>query len=380
MLPFSSIEFYLGALCTVLLIYVARNIISKFISFENLILILSVAFGAILYPKPLHLFGFVGYSYTTLYLLTQKCKGVHRLLGSLIIALPLILIKVKSFGGVIQFAGASYMTFRTIQVFIDHEQVKKEMSFKRFVSFLIFVPTLLVGPIDRFERFTGDLKQGFSQINKENLLKGWNFVLLGLIQKYVFAVAVNRFWLSELDSSSTKFLDMVENMFVYSAYLYFDFAGYSYLAMGLGTMLGIMVPANFNKPYLSINPQDFWKRWHITLGDWLRDYFFKPIYKELTSIQKLRTWPLLKQNVSLFLTFALMGCWNGFELKYIVSGCTFGLYSAIHNSYNHYSRKHKKDYLGMLPDWMAKTISIGLMLIFFSFALYIFSGRFPYIN
>lgn len=337
-------------------------------------------FGLLLYPKPFHLAGFVLYSYGALYLLTNKYPNSHRLIGSLIIALPLILIKTESFAGGVQFAGASYMTFRTIQVYIDHASLKKDLTLKRFISFLIFVPTLLVGPIDRFERFAGDLKGGFSQLNKDNVLKGWNFILLGLVQKYVLATAVSRYWLNPLDKDSTAILDMMENMFAYSTFLYFDFAGYSYLAMGLGTMLGIMVPANFNKPFLSVNPQDFWRRWHITLGDWLRDYFFKPIYKELTSMPSLRTWPLLRQNVSLFLTFGLMGCWNGLELKYITSGCVLGFYSAVHNSYNHYSKKHRKDILGELPNWLSKTISIALMLFFFSFALYIFSGRFPYIR
>ena len=116
------------------------------------------------------------------------------------------------------------------------------------------------------------------------------------------------------------------------------------------------------------------------LGDWLRDYFFRPIYKSLSGVQRLRTWPLLKQNIALFSTFLLMGCWNGLEAHYIASGALFGLYSVGYNSYQHQSRKHKWNFWGSTPAWLVKGLSIFVMVHLACFALYIFSGRFPYLH
>lgn len=97
-------------------------------------------------------------------------------------------------------------------------------------------------------------------------------------------------------------------------------------------------------------------------------------------MQRLRTWPLLKQNIALFSTFLLMGCWNGLEAHYIASGALFGLYSVGYNSYQHQSRKHKWNFWGSTPAWLVKGLSIFVMVHLACFALYIFSGRFPYLH
>ena len=380
MLPFSNIEFYLYSLIGVISLYSIKGFLKKFISYEVFLFLISILFAGFIYPKPFHLLGFVLYSFGAIILLQSKFKNIHRLIGSLIIAAPLILIKTKSVHGWLEFAGASYITFRTIQVYIDYDSISSKLNFVRFTSFLLFIPTLLVGPIDRYGRFVGDLESGYMNLNRNQFLEGWNAFLLGVLQKYVLAAFVSKYWLDPIDSSSMELLTMLNNMFAYTSYLYFDFAGYSHLAMGLGYIVGIKVPDNFNQPYLSLNPQEFWKRWHITLGDWLRDYFFRPIYKELSSVKSLKSWPLAKQNASLFLTFGLMGCWNGFKSYYIVSGCLLGFYSVIHNSHNYYSKKYDKDIFTKMPIWLYKTVSISLMIFFVSFALYIFSGRFPYLH
>jgi membrane protein involved in D-alanine export len=163
-------------------------------------------------------------------------------------------------------------------------------------------------------------------------------------------------------------------MYVYLFYLFFDFAGYSLLAMSYGYFIGIEVPYNFNKPFLSENPKVFWTRWHKSLGDWLNDFFFKPIFKDLTTRQIFK--PIQRQNVALFLTFTLMGFWNGFELHYIVSGMLFGLLSVIHNYYVYLCKKSKKDVLfGNLKPFFIQCISIFMLFNYVAFAIYIFSGK-----
>ncbi|MBL7923911.1 MAG: D-alanyl transfer protein, partial [Bacteroidia bacterium] len=171
---------------------------------------------------------------------------------------------------------------------------------------------------------------------------------------------------------------MANAMYAYYAYLFFDFAGYSSMAIGLGRMMGITVPVNFTNPFLAVNPQDFWRRFHISLGAWLKDYFFTPLFLWLSRYKSLKPYPLAKQNFTLTLTFLLMGCWNGFKLNFVLSGLLFGLYSALHNGYLVRCRKKGKDvFFGKLPPQTIRYISIFIMIHLVAVSLYIFSGRCP---
>jgi membrane protein involved in D-alanine export len=203
-------------------------------------------------------------------------------------------------------------------------------------------------------------------------------VLLGLVQKFVLAEAINRYLLSPLNTESTSLSEMLSNMYVYAFYLYFDFAGYSSLAAGFAKLIGINVPQNFNNPFVAVNPQDFWRRWHASLSDWLRDYLFRPYYKWISGKEKLKPYPLLKQNSGLFLTFLVMGLWNGFKSNYILSGVLFGVYSVVHNTYVVRSRQAGRDIVfGSLNEVAVKWISVFLMFNLACIALYVFSGRCP---
>jgi membrane protein involved in D-alanine export len=287
----------------------------------------------------------------------------------------MLLLKVHFKIHWIGFAGMSYITFRTIQILLDTQPTEKKISPRDYLLFLTFTPTLLIGPIDRSQRFIKNLQEGYKNLNATLFFEGWQNVALGILQKYVLAELVTRFWLQPEDNVH-GLLQHINAAFAYTAYLYFDFAGYSSLAVGFGNMLGIKVPHNFNQPYMAINPQDFWRRWHITLGDWLRDYFFRPIYKWLSGFKSLKNYTLAKQNVSLFLTFVLIGCWNGFEHNYIWSGVIFGLYSVLHNTYNVECKKKGRDIL--FEKWNAtvlKYFSIIIMIFAAVFAIYVFSGR-----
>jgi len=139
-------------------------------------------------------------------------------------------------------------------------------------------------------------------------------------------------------------------------------------------MIGIQVPFNFCKPFLAINPKEFWHKWHKTLGDWLNDYFFKPIFKELTT-RKVFT-AIQRQSLALFLTFLLMGFWNGFELHYIVSGALFGIYSVVHNYYSYLCKKNQREVLFInFSEKSIKWLSIFMLFNAVAFSIYIFSGH-----
>ena len=376
MLPFSSIDFFWLFLLFFGIVLICRAWFRSFIPYRRLLLFITLFYIIGYFTEPLKAFGFVAYCYLIYFLFDYIFKLKNKLTGSILLALPMIFVKAHWQTDIVSFAGLSYITFRVIQIYLDNDRSSKPVSVPDFFLFMLFPATLLIGPIDRFDRFRSDLDSGYSRINPENLTRGWELLLLGILQKYIMAEAVNRFWLSHADQDSKHVSEMANNMYAYSLYLYFDFAGYSALASGMGRMFGINVPENFNNPFFAVNPQDFWRRWHITLGNWLRDYIFRPYYKWISGIRSLKNYPLLKQNTGLFLTFLVMGLWNGFLANYIISGSIFGIYSVVHNTYLVQCRKKQRDVIfGKMGPIAVKCISIFLMFNLTCFALYIFSGR-----
>jgi membrane protein involved in D-alanine export len=380
MLPFATVEFFLLFAVVVAMLHAVRPMVRNRVAFRHVLVAICLLYVACYYPKPLQLLLFTLYQCAFTWLLLFRWKRLHGLVGSLLLALPMVLVKVGWEVDTIGFAGLSYITFRCIQVYLDGDLLRDRFRFPDFISFLLFTPSLLAGPIDRYERFKGDVDEGWERLNGRNFLLGWELLLVGLLHKFVLAELVDRYWLSPIDPASTAAGDMVNSMYAYSVFLYFDFAGYSLLAMGLGCMMGIALPRNFDRPWLTQNAPEFWRRWHITLGDWLRDYFFKPIYKSLSRAQRFRSRPLARQNIALFSTFLLMGCWNGLQSFYIASGALFGLYSVGYNTYTHLARKRGRNIWGSMPAWASKALSIAIMANLACFALYIFSGRFPYLH
>ena len=291
---------------------------------------------------------------------------------TLLALIPMLLMKLDLNDKIYQFAGLSYITFRTVQSIVDTNSKEKLMNFMDFSSFVLFTPTLLIGPIDRSDRFQSNLNDS-SSFNTDRFVSGLDFLLKGALYKFIFAAIVDDYWLEDVDN--THIGGHINYMYAYTVYLFFDFAGYSALAVGFGKCLGIEVPINFDKPFLAQNPGDFWRRWHKSLGDWLRDYFFRPIYKELSSKQLVKSM-LVRQNIALFLTFFLMGCWNGFQLHYIASGALFGLYSVGHNTYVYKCKKNKRDVVfGSMNPKIVKWISIFIMVNLACISVYIFSGK-----
>ena len=387
-LPFTSSWFFIYLLTTVVLFYIVKTFFRTKIKYSWMISFSSITYLVLLFPKPLQLLGILIYYYLIYYILGRKLKYQKLLLPIILVSLPMIFMKFLGFvPGIfylnrftdlltflLQIAGISYITFKVIQLYIDEKDNVKTVSILNFFNFTTFVPTLLIGPIDRYNRFTENVENGYSQMNYLNFTKGFDFLIKGLLYKFIIGEAINRLLLSHLidDGSITYHLLY---MYTYLFYLFFDFAGYCLLAISFGNFIGINVPYNFDKPFLSSNPKEFWKRWHKTLGDWLNDYFFKPIFKELTTKKSFKS-SIQRQNVALFLTFTLMGFWNGITIYYIASGMLFGLYSVIHNYYFYLCQRNKRDLVfGSLNPKLVRLISIFIMFNAVAFAIYIFSGK-----
>ena len=317
-------------------------------------------------------------------MLTEKLVPKRKIWGILLLLLPMLLVKFDirfasypfKLNEWISFAGLSYASFKIVGYYMDKAPKERMTDGVTWFNFLSFTPTLLIGPIERLSRFKATQDNGFSLLNASGFMEGWNVLIKGLAFKYVFAELVDRYWLGQFSGPDSPALGLFSEMYAYYFYLFFDFAGYSFMALGIGRMMGIVVPVNFTNPFLATNPQEFWRTFHISLGDWLKDYFFTPLYMFLTRKKSLKAYPVLRQNTAMILTFTLMGCWNGFKAHYIVSGLLFGIFSAVHNTYVVQCKKKGRDVVyGNLSPLAVKLISIFVVFNCVAVALYIFSGR-----
>jgi len=373
-LPFSGIGFFAISFIFILFLHLFKNVLKKFVSYKTVIFLSVVIYIAICIPHSYKLFLLLFYVYI-IYIIFVSNNYQETIFPMIVIAFPMILHKVD-IDPIFKIIGISYITFRTIQAIVDSQNYGK-LSFMEFTSFLLFPTTLLAGPIDRSYRFQEDLKKGYENLTLQNVGKGWDILIVGVLFKFVIAQLVAMYWLAKIDENSTNFLDMANSAYSYTTYLFFDFAGYSAMAVGLSFMIGIFIPMNFNHPYLAPNPQDFWRRFHITLGTWLTDYFFKPLYKYLHKYPYLKNRKLLLQNIAITCTFLLMGMWNGLTWYFIFSGFLFGIYSSIHNAYVLYVKKGGYDYFSFFPEIISINLKRFLMINGAVFALYFFSGRVP---
>ncbi len=381
-LPFSSALFFQYMFACIAFVIITKYVLSKFIPYRITLAIASIAYLVLLFPKPFHLIGLILFLYSIILLLRKYYKKDNIIFPMLLLSLPIFVMKTTNvipinpssdLLKIIRIAGLSYMVFKVISLYIDTRRDDTKISFIDFFNYTAFVPTLLIGPLDRYKRFKTDTENGYKNMTLEMGNKAINNLILGLLFKFIFAEAIRRLILVYLvDDGSIVY--HLSYMYTYLFYLFFDFAGYSLLAISFGNFMGIDVPINFDKPFTALNPKEFWKKWHKSLGDWLNDYFFKPIFKYFTT-KRIGT-SIQRQNAALFLTFTLMGFWNGFKLHYIISGLLFGIYSMIHNYYFYKCKKNKKDVIfGNLNPNIVKAISIFLMVNSVAFAIYIFSGK-----
>jgi membrane protein involved in D-alanine export len=385
MLPFSSIDFLLLMAIFIVIMVVCKKIF-KASYYKYILSVINFIYLYFFFPNPIHFLSLIVFSYFVTYLLTTVINFRIKLWGILILLLPMLLVKSDirfefypfELNTILSFAGLSYASFRIISYYMDKAPNEKFADFITYFNYLSFSPTILIGPIERYSKFEKSQKLGFDSITSSNFIIGWNNFVKGIAFKFVFAELIDRYWLHIFPVESKEILHMANTMYAYYFYLFFDFAGYSFMALGIGKMMGMEVPVNFTNPFLAVNPQDFWRRFHISLGDWLKDYFFTPLYMYFSRKKSLKKYPLIRQNISLFMTFLLMGCWNGFKLNFILSGSIFGIYSVVHNTYVLQCKKKGKDiFFGTLNLNLIKYFSIFIVFNLIAIALYVFSGKCP---
>jgi alginate O-acetyltransferase complex protein AlgI len=226
----------------------------------------------------------------------------------------------------------SFFTFQQLAYVVDAFRGQaKPYSLVEYALFVAFFPQLIAGPIvhhqELIEQFQKPRKFIFSH---HNFALGTVFFSLGLFKKVVIADTLSPWVASPFEhASELSFIEAWAGALSYTFQLYFDFSGYSDMAIGLGRMLNIRIPLNFNSPYKAISIIDFWRRWHITLSNFLRDYLYIP----LGGSRKGE----VRRSVNLFLTMLLGGLWHGAGWTYVIWGGLHGLYLTI----NHWWRQKK---------------------------------------
>lgn len=219
--------------------------------------------------------------------------------------------------------GISFFTFQGISYLIDvfRGTVSAQSSFWTFAMYKAMFPQLIAGPIVRYQQIAADLEQRV--LSNERLWRGLRQFLLGLAQKVLIANTVAVAADGLFNAAPTQLTPGAAwlGIICYSLLILYDFAGYSNMAIGIGHMIGFNYPPNFDRPYSSRSITEFWRRWHISLSSWFRDYLYIPLGGNRG--------PIWRTYTNLALVFLLCGLWHGAAWTFIVWGAWHGLLLVI---------------------------------------------------
>lgn len=243
--------------------------------------------------------------------------------------------------------GISFYTFQTLSYSIDvyRGKLKAERNFIDFALFVAFFPQLVAGPIEKARNLLPQLKKK-NNPTKNQLSEGIILIITGLFRKVMIGDVSGKYVdhiLADMDYYFSS--ELIFAMFLFSIQIYCDFSGYSKMARGCAKLLGFEISINFEQPYLSQNITDFWRRWHISLSSWLKEY----LYFSLGGNRKGKN----RTKINLFITMLLGGLWHGAGLNFIIWGGLHGVYLSFHKWYT--GKKFNNQYSSNI---YTKTINI----------------------
>ena len=372
---FEGNEFFL-LLFVVLLIGFVLNYFGK--RKDYYILSLSILFAGAIYGKSksmvVYLLAFIIYQYVLVFIAQRMDSKRLKPLVMLSI-LPLVVNKVFAITQLhlLAFIGISYMSFKTIQIMLEISDglIKEKIGVKDYLQFLLFFPTVSSGPIDRSRRFLKEINEVMPRKDYLELAgDGIYRIVLGLLYKVVLSTYVYQILLALSNTGTVVY--SIKYMYLYTLYLFFDFAGYSLMAVGSSNVLGIQTPMNFNKPFLSIDIKDFWTRWHITLSTWLRDFVFSRVLMQVIRKKWFKN-RLHNAAYAYMVNMLVMGFWHGISVSYISYGFYHGILMSgfeIYQKKSTFYKKHKNKTWYKLISWF---VTMNLVMVGF----FIFSGE-PY--
>lgn len=224
--------------------------------------------------------------------------------------------------------GISFFIFQSITYGVDiyRKEAQPQKSLLNYWLFILFFPQLIAGPIVKYKKIAPQLDNRTDRF--ENFINGFYRFSIGLAKKILIANVLSEYgeqlqlWDQGTGSISSSIAWMTAICYTFE--IYFDFSGYSDIAIGLGTMFGFRLPENFNRPYLSKSITEFWRRWHITLGDFMRNYLYIPLGGNKVN----RTY------LNLFIVFTLSGLWHGASWNFVLWGLFHGFWLVIERLFN----------------------------------------------
>jgi alginate O-acetyltransferase complex protein AlgI len=221
--------------------------------------------------------------------------------------------------------GISFFTFQKLSYLIDlyYGKAKPLQRLKDYLLYILLFPQLIAGPIIRFKEIAAQLRDRRAMLTADYRLNGLFRFTLGLAKK-VFIADTLGYWVDQAFGAPFATLGAADAWILLVAYamqIYYDFSGYSDMAIGIGLVLGFRFPENFNFPYISRSITEFWRRWHITLGRWMRDYLYIPLGGN--RLGEGRTY------LNLWLVFLLSGLWHGAAWNFVCWGVFHGLFLVL---------------------------------------------------
>lgn len=269
---------------------------------------------------------------------------------------------------IIQPIGISFFVFKTLTYIFDvHREVIEEPE-KNYINYLLYVsffPTILAGPIAKARNLLPQFKQKI-QLTKTHVGKGLFLIMSGLVFKIAIA-----------DYLAANFVDRVFDAPIYFSgfevavaalgamlQIYYDFAGYTNIVLGIALLMGFELEPNFNKPFLAKNITDFWRRWHITLSTWFSEYLFTPLS---FSFRSLRNFGVI---LAVLITFFVSGFWHGAAWTYILWGISHGVAIAWDSA----TQKSRRRIASILPKFIYNPISVLLTVVFLSLSVVLFKA------
>ena len=256
-------------------------------------------------------------NYLLYYLIyTENNSNIKRIKFLISIGLNVLIICIFKSGLIYKSipSGLSFYTFHFISLLADSykSEIKLKISFIKFMQYIVFFPKLLSGPITRYEYFNEQYEN--KKIKVESFILGLYLFSVGLALKCLLAdniyYIINQINVYGYDSISI--LTAWLGVYSFTMNLYFDFAGYSLMAIGIAKMIGMNLPENFNLPFSSKSVSEFWRRWHITLGQFFRDYIYIPLGGNFNNKN------LPRQIINIIIVWIITGIWHGFKLNYLL--------------------------------------------------------------
>ncbi len=291
-----------------------------------------------------------------------KLEKIFLLIGIFLNLVPLIFVKdyIKILGFDINsfvflnIIGLSYFVFNAISLIVDfYKGVFKYYTPLDVFLYLFYFPKIMAGPLVRFKDFIEEANINFQNKESKDLYFGLFLICFGILKKWIadfIYSAINPVFISpESFSGGILFL----SIYIYTLFIFLDFSGYTDIARGVSLLLGIRLPENFKSPYLSVSLKEFWRRWHITLYEWIKDYIYIGLLGGNRK-GKRRTY------INILTAFTFSGIWHGNYLNYILWGFLHGAGVILSSFFT-----FKKD-IHRYTGWFITFNSVALLWVFFA--------------